>query len=31
MSAQAISHLFIIFLVIAGNIAYFASQRNRRR
>lgn len=31
MSAQAISHLFIIFLVIAGNIAYFASGRHRRR
>ncbi len=31
MSAQSIAHLLIIFLVIAGNIAYFASGRHRRR
>lgn len=31
MSAQSIAHLLIIVLVIAGNIAYFASGRHRRR
>ena len=31
MSAQSIAHLLIIFLVILGNIAYFASGRHRRR
>ena len=31
MSAQSIAHLLIILLVIAGNIAYFASGRHRRR
>ncbi|MFW6157074.1 MAG: hypothetical protein ACOC7J_07125, partial [Armatimonadota bacterium] len=30
MSAQSIAHLLIIVLVIAGNIAYFASGRHRR-
>ncbi|NLO06151.1 MAG: hypothetical protein GX131_10030 [candidate division WS1 bacterium] len=30
MSAQSIAHLLIIFLVIFGNIAYFASSRRRR-
>lgn len=31
MSAQSISHLLIIVLVILGNIAYFASGRRTRR
>jgi hypothetical protein len=31
MSAQSIAHLLIIVLVIAGNIAYFASGRHKRR
>ena len=31
MSAQSIAHLLIIVLVIAGNIAYFASGRRARR
>ena len=30
MSEQSIAHLLIIFLVIFGNIAYFASSRRRR-
>ncbi|MFO8078901.1 MAG: hypothetical protein R6V07_01225 [Armatimonadota bacterium] len=31
MSAQSIAHLLIIVLVIAGNVAYFAAGRHRRR
>ncbi len=31
MSSQSIAHLLIVVLVIAGNIAYFASGRHRRR
>lgn len=31
MAAQSISHLLIIVLVVAGNIAYFVAGRHRRR
>jgi len=31
MSAQSIAHLLIIVLVIAGNVAYFAAGKHRRR